>query len=71
MARVSLVAQAVRNLPAMQEMWVQPLGQEYLEKGMATHSSRMARKMVLKYLQIASRMKRSIYIIEWKVKGRS
>ena len=35
-----LVAQAVKNLPAMQETWVQPLGQEDpLEKGMATHSS--------------------------------
>ena len=36
----SLVAQMVKNLPAMQEMWVQSLGQENpLEKGMATHSS--------------------------------
>ena len=38
--RVSLVAQMVENLPAMQETWVQSLGQEdLLEKGMATHSS--------------------------------
>ena len=30
----------VKNLCAMQEIWVQPLGQEYpLQKGMATHSS--------------------------------
>ena len=30
----------VKNLPAMQETWVQSLGQEdSLEKGMATHSS--------------------------------
>ena len=30
----------VKNPPAMQETWVQPLGQEnLLEKGMATHSS--------------------------------
>ena len=30
----------VKNLPAMQEIWVQPLGQEdTLEKGMATHLS--------------------------------
>ena len=36
----SLEAQMVKNLPAMQEMWVQSLGQENpLEKGMATHSS--------------------------------
>ena len=35
-----LVAQTVKNLPTMQETWVQPLGQEDpLEKGMATHSS--------------------------------
>ena len=39
----SLVAQMVNNLPAMQETWVQSLGQEDpLEKGMATHSSILA-----------------------------
>ena len=33
----------VKNLPAMQEMWVQSLGQEDpLEEGMATHSSILA-----------------------------
>ena len=38
--RASLVAQTVKNLPAMQETWVQSLGQEDpLVKGMATHSS--------------------------------
>ena len=38
--RTSLVVQTVKNLPAMQETWVQSLGQEDpLEKGMATHSS--------------------------------
>ena len=37
------VAQMVENLPAVQETWVQSLGQEYpLEKGMATHSSILA-----------------------------
>ena len=36
----SLEAQLVKNLPAMQEIWVQFLGQEDpLEKKMATHSS--------------------------------
>ena len=36
----SLVAQTVKNPPAMQEMWVQSLGPEDpLEEGMATHSS--------------------------------
>ena len=35
-----LVAQVVRNLPAMQETWVKSLGQEDpLEKEMATRSS--------------------------------
>ena len=38
--RASLVAQTVKNIPAMQETWVQSLGQEDpLEKGAATHSS--------------------------------
>ena len=37
---VSLVAQTVKNLPAMKETWVKTLGQEDpLEKRMATHSS--------------------------------
>ena len=36
----SLVAQMVKNLPAMQGTWVQPLGwEDSLEEGMATHSS--------------------------------
>ena len=37
------MAQAVRNLPAMQETWVQSLGWENpLEKEVATHSSILA-----------------------------
>ena len=36
----SLVAQLVKNLPAMWETWVQSLGwEDPLEKGKATHSS--------------------------------
>ena len=39
----SLAAQMVKNLPAMWETRVQPLGQEDpLEKDMATHSSILA-----------------------------
>ena len=39
----SLVAQMVKNMPAMQEMQVQSLGQkDPLEKGMATQSSILA-----------------------------
>ena len=40
---VGMVAQMIKNLPAVQETWVQPLGQEDpLEEGMATHSSILA-----------------------------
>ena len=39
----SLVSQMLKNLPAMQETWVQYLGQkDPLEKRMATHSSILA-----------------------------
>ena len=41
-----LVAQMVKNLPAVQETWVRSLGREDpLEKEMATHSSILARKI--------------------------
>ena len=40
---VSLVAQLIKNPPAMQETWVQSLGWENpLEKRMVTHSSIVA-----------------------------
>ena len=43
MVGASLVAQLVKNLPAMQETQVQSLGREDpLEKGMVTHSSILA-----------------------------
>ena len=39
----SLVAQLVKNLPAIRETWVQSLGwEDPLEKGKATHSSILA-----------------------------
>ena len=42
-ARTSLLAQTVKNLPVMQEAWVQSLSEEdRLEKGMSTHSSILA-----------------------------
>ena len=42
----SLVAQTVKNLPVLQETWVQLLGQEdSLEKGMATHSNILASRI--------------------------
>ena len=40
----------VKNLPAMQETWVQSLGQEdTLEKRMATHSNILARRQELEW----------------------
>ena len=40
------VAQTVKNLPAMQETWVQSLGwEDPLEKGMAIHSSILAQRI--------------------------
>ena len=39
----SLVAQLVKNLPAMWETWIESLGwKDPLEKGKATHSSILA-----------------------------
>ena len=44
--KIGSLAQMVKNLPAIQETWVRSLGQEdLLEKGMATHSSILARKI--------------------------
>ena len=41
--KLYVVAQMIKNLPAMQEMQVQSLGQENpLEKGMAMHSCILA-----------------------------
>ena len=43
LTRISLVAQMVKNLPAMQEAWIQSLGgEDPVEKGMSTHSSILA-----------------------------
>ena len=39
----SLMAQMIKNLPAIQETWLQSLGwEDPLEKGMTTHSSILA-----------------------------
>ena len=46
--RASLVTYTLKNLPEMQETWVQPLAQEDpLKKGMATHSSILTWKIPL------------------------
>ena len=43
LSRASLVAELVKNLPAMWETWVRSLGwEDPLEKGKATHSSILA-----------------------------
>ena len=43
---LSLVAQRVKNLPVVQETWVQSLGwEDPLEKGMATRSSTLAQRI--------------------------
>ena len=42
-SRISLMAQTVKNLPAMQETWIQFLGwEDPLKKGVATHSCILA-----------------------------
>ena len=42
-AWASLIAQLVKNLPSMQEMWVRLLGgEDPLEEGMVTHSIMLA-----------------------------
>ena len=42
-SRASLMAQLVKNSPAMRETWVRSLGwEDPLEKGKATHSSILA-----------------------------
>ena len=46
-ALASLVAQLVKNLPAMWETWVQSLGwEDPLEKGMAVHLSMLAGRIL-------------------------
>ena len=45
---VSLVAQMVKNLPAMQETWILSLGcEDPLEEGMTTHSSILAWRILV------------------------
>ena len=44
----SLVAQMVKNLPAMQETWIQSLGwEDPLEEGNATHSTILAWRILM------------------------
>ena len=46
--RASLVTQTVKNLSTLQKTWVQSLGwEDYLEKGTATHSIILARRILM------------------------
>jgi len=46
--QASLVAQMVKDLPAIQETWIQSLGwEDPLEEGMATHSSVLAWRILM------------------------
>ena len=46
MLKASLVAQSVKNLPAVWETWVRSLGwEDPPEDGMATHSSILAQRI--------------------------
>ena len=50
----SLVAQLVKNLPAMWETWIRSLGwEDLLEKGKATHSSILAWRIPWIYSHVA------------------
>ena len=68
--RASLVAQMVKNSPAMQETWVQSLGQEDpLDKGMATHSSILAWRIPWPARLQSMGLQKSIYkqILLWLI----
>ena len=55
-SRASLVAQLVKNLPAVWETWVQSLGwEDPLEKGKATHSSNSGQENSMDYTQLVSK----------------
>ena len=63
----SLVAERVRNLPAMQETSVRSLGwEDPLEKGKATHSSILA---WVAELDMTERLSLSIRVTELKTKN--
>ena len=60
MIGASQVALAIKNLPVMQEMWVQSLGQEDpQEEGMATNSSALAWRIPWTEEPIVHRVARS------------
>ena len=70
----SLVAQTVKNVPAMQETWVQSLGwEDPLEECLATHSSILACRSPMgrealdrKELDMTERLSTAQSIFYWK-----
>ena len=63
--RASLVAQRVKNLPAMQETWVRSLGQEDpLKKGMALHSNILAWR--IPWTEEPGKLQKSMGLHSWK-----
>ena len=66
--RASLVAQIVKNLPAVQEAWVWPLDwEDPLEKGVATHSSILACIYISAYsLSSAWMEKKCWWLKDWQ-----
>ena len=61
--RASLVAQLVKNLPAMLETWVRSLGwEDSLEKGKATHSSILAWRISWTIQSIGSQRVRTVQL---------
>ena len=73
---ISLLAQLVKNLPAMQETWVRSLGwEDPLEKGTVTHSNVLAwripwtvwgcKEFLLRSLSLACRRPSSPCVLTW------
>ena len=57
------MAQLVKNPPAMRETWVRSLGwEDPLEKGMATHSSILAWRIVNPFIVLALTCKSMIHL---------
>ena len=64
--QASLMAQTVKNLPAMQETWVQSLGwKDPLEEGKATHSSILPWRNPMDCILPGSSASVQTRILEW------
>ena len=68
----SLVVQTVKNLPAMQETWVRPVGRpigwkDPLERGMATHSPILAWRILGWENPLEEGMATPSSILAWRI----